>query len=571
MLFDYNRLRKEQKDKILGKWKPFLKGIDDGYLRESTAMLLENEAQYLMEDPATQASDVVGIQKILLPIVRRVFPNLVANNLVSVQPLAGPTGVVFYLKYEFVNAKSGGSAGDEYSMYSENPSDTSQGYNAYYSSDEVRMTTSTGTTTTTPLGGQNNAGAGAGTGLDGGGGGQSYILFNTNATYDDGIDSAAYDGTHVTSTAAALLKTAKFRFKIYTTATPTTYSTFLVQWDGRVGKNYWSITETDRGGAGVALNVAYTTLVTSGVDLTLQDWDTTTGRLTNAVVDFDFTGGSLDRQIRLKPFVSNTDFINATYTFLGVEAFYSYKQEATTAIPEMAISISQFPITVKSRKLKATWTNEAEQDLKAYHGLNADAELTALVSNEMIAEIDREIVGKCLDIVPISSHRWVDWNADVANNTSGNYFDRHRNFVQVMVELSNEIYRKSKIGPANWIVTSPKVCSYLEVLEGFVAAPGAVQGGLGIVKAGDFRGSFAVYKDPLFPANKVLMGHKSPASPFGAGLVYAPYVTQVTPTLYGPDDFTPRKGFLARYGLIQVPLGDLLYGMVNVSDLPGST
>src|SRR6056297_1403762 len=119
MLFDYNKLQKEQKNQILGKWKPFLKGIKDGHLRENTAMLLENQSQYLLEEPQTQAGDVVGIQKILLPIVRRVFPNLVANNLVSVQPLAGPTGVIFYLKYQFASTKSETAAGCEYSMYSE--------------------------------------------------------------------------------------------------------------------------------------------------------------------------------------------------------------------------------------------------------------------------------------------------------------------------------------------------------------------------------------------------------------------------------------------------------------------
>jgi hypothetical protein len=538
MLFDYNRLRKEQKDKILGKWKPFLKGIEDEYLRESTAMLLENEAQYLMEEPSTQATDVVGIQKILLPIVRRVFPNLVANNLVSVQPLAGPTGVIFYLKYEFATAKSGTQAGAEYSMYSENPSDVAQGYNPYYSSDEILVS--------------------AITNVDGTGGAHSTMWFQTDAAFDDGISGS--DWTDATN---PLLKKVIFRFKVAVTAGTTTYSTFLVQYDGREGKNYWQIKETDRGGAGVALNVAWTTL-------TSAEWDSTTGKLPKATIAYDDAGGTPDRKMILDMFGINTDWIDATYTFTGIEAFYTYKQEGTTAIPDMKIAISQFPITVKSRKLKATWTNEAEQDLKAYHGLNADAELTALVSNEMIAEIDREIIRKCMDIVPVSSFRYVDWNSDVANNTSGNYLDRNRNLVQVLVELSNEIYRKSKIGPANWIVTSPKVSSYLEVLEGFIAAPAATQGGLGIVKAGDFRGAFAVYKDPLFPANKILMGHKSPASPFGAGIVYAPYVTQVTPTLYGPEDFTPRKGFLARYGLIQVPLGDMLYAMVSIADLPGA-
>lgn len=538
MLFDYNKLQKEQRQKILKKWQPFLKGIESNHLRENTAMLLENESQYLMEDPSTQSTDVVGIQKILLPIVRRVFPNLVANNLVSVQPLAGPTGVVFWLKYEFATTKSGTTAGDEYSMYSENPSDTSQGYNPYYSSDEIKVTTLTN--------------------VDGAGAAHSTQYFAVADAYDDGI--AGSDWTDSTN---ALLKRVIIRFKVAVTATPTTYSTFLVRYDGRQGKNFWQIKETDRGGAGVALNAAWTTL-------TSAEWDSTTGKLPKMTVSYDHTGGTVEQEVLVDMFGINSDFINATYTFTGIEAFYAYKQEGTTAIPDMKIAISQYPVTVKSRKLKASWTNEAEQDLKAYHGLNADAELTALVANEMIAEIDREIIKKCMDIVPISSFRYVDWDSDIANNTSGNYLDRHRHFVQVLVELSQEIYRKSKIGPANWLVTSPKVISYLEVLEGFIAAPAAQQGGLGIVKAGDFRGKFTVYSDPLFPVDKILMGHKSPNSPFGAGIVYAPYVTQVTPTLYGQDDFTPRKGFMARYGLIEVPMGDLLYGLVSISGLPGS-
>lgn len=543
MLFDYNRLRKEQRDKIMGKWKPFLKGIEDDYLKESTAMLLENEAQYLVEDPSTQASDVVGIQKILLPIVRRVFPNLVANNLVSVQPLAGPTGVIFYLKYEFASTKSGTTANDEYSMYSENPSDVAQGYNPYYSSDEVKVATPT---------------------LLAGAGSLMSFFYQTELGWVNGIGGADW-----TDTTNALLKRVKLRFKASVTATPTTYSSFLFQYDGREGKNYWHIKETDRGGVGVALFGSAANAVLGALTAATAGYDPVTGKLATANIEYDDAGGTPDRKIIVE-FTDQVSTDGTALTIAGLEAFYAYKQEGSSAIPDMAISISQFPITVKSRKLKATWTNEAEQDLKAYHGLNADAELTALVSNEMIAEIDREIVRFCMDVVPISSWRYLDWNSDVANNTSGNYLDRNRNLVQMVTELSNEIYRKSKIGPANWMITSPKVSSYMEVLEGFVAAPAAQQGGLGITKAGDMRGAVSVYKDPLFPVNKVLMGHKSPASPFGAGVVYAPYVTQVTPTLYGPDDFTPRKGFLARYGLLQVPLGDLLYGMISIADLPGS-
>jgi hypothetical protein len=538
MLFDYNRMQKEEKGRIMNKWKPFLKGINDNHLRENTAMLLENEAQYLMEEPQTQAQDVVGIQKILLPIVRRVFPNLVANNLVSVQPLAGPTGVIFYLKYQFASTKSETQAGTEYSMYSEQPDDdlANQGYNPYYSSDDVRSTSGTSVT-------------------DGGGGGPSSFTFGTDTNWDDGLNDGDTDSTN------PLLKRVRLRFRAYDGSGNS--STFLIRYDGRSGKNAWQIKETDRNGTGVPLFGSAADAVFGNITASAFGYDD--GVLTTASVSYS---GTAD-EITFTPSSANTA-LGTGLTVEVDEGFYTYKQEGTENIPDMSISISQYPITVKSRKLKATWTNEAEQDLKAYHGLNADAELTALVSNEMIAEIDREIVRTCMDVVPISSFRYVDWDADTDNNTSGNYLDRHRHLTQTFAELSNEIYRKSKIGPANWIITSPKVASYLETMEGFIAAPAATQGGLGIVKAGDFRGNYTVYKDPLFPPNKVLMGHKSPASPFGAGVVYAPYVTQVTPTLYGPNDFTPRKGFLARYGLIQVPLGDLLYGMVSISDLPGA-
>lgn len=458
--------------------------------------------------------------------------------------MAGPTGVVFYLKYEFASTKSGTTAGDEYSMYSENPSDVSQGYNPYYSSDEIAVSTVVN--------------------VDGGGANPSQMYYALEAGWVNGIDGA--DATDATNT---ILRRVKLRFRAAVAATPTTYSSFLVQYDGREGKTGWHIKETDRGGVGVALYGSATDAVFGALTAANAGYNSTTGKLSEANIAFDDTGGTVENMISVF-FHGDNDTQGTLLTITPIEGYYAYKQEGTEEIPDMSISISQFPITVKSRKLKSTWTNEAEQDLKAYHGLNADAELTALVSNEMIAEIDREIIRKCMDIVPISSFRYLDWDADVANNTSGNYLDRNRNLVQMVTELSNEIYRKSKIGPANWIVTSPKVCAYLEVLEGFIAAPAATQGGLGVVKAGDFRGTFSIYKDPLFPANKILMGHKSPSSPFGSGIVYAPYVTQVTPTLYGPNDFTPRKGFLARYGLLEVPLGDLLYGMISIADLPGS-
>ena len=155
-MVDKRRLLKEEESRLLSKWEPFLEGIDDGYTKINTAMLLENEAEYLLEAANnTAASDVVGIQKIMLPIVRRVFPNLIANNIVSVQPMAGPAAVIFYLKYVFGSEKGNVAQGAEYSAFAadaplQHPDEGWQGYSPYYSKQTVGpfVANSSGTTAT---------------------------------------------------------------------------------------------------------------------------------------------------------------------------------------------------------------------------------------------------------------------------------------------------------------------------------------------------------------------------------------------------------------------------------------
>lgn len=494
---DAQRQMKEDKDRLLKKWEPFLEGITDEYIAENTAMLLENEAQYLTEAPAgtagTTQGDVVGLQKIMLPIVRRVFPNLIANNIVSVQPIAAPAGIIFYLKYQYGTERPGNAAAaytgsdfPEYSMFEDDPG-MLEGYNPYYSSDEVGPFSVTGT--------------------------------------------ALADGAFVTSPAP----TAKYLQK-WAIVAGGMFGTIEVQ-DAEFGsatfpfayeKGAYVVRQADR-------------LKTfDGFTLTVDETAGTV-KVTNA------TGQALDSVV--------------------VKAFYKTDLEYSTNIPEMRITIASIPVAVKTRKLKAMWSQESEQDLKAYHGLSADAELTALVSNEMISEIDREIILKCMNIVPQSSRLEHQWNGYVDNNATGNFLDSHLALMQKVTMASNEIFRKSKIGPANWMIMGTKLSSVVEVLKGFVPNPVTASMGMNIVKAGTYAGRFDIYKDPMFPPDKILMGHKSPASPFGAGVVYSPYVTNLTPVIVGQEDFNPRRGFLARYGLTQVPHGQNLYAMIKVNGL----
>lgn len=503
-MVDKRKLLKEEEERLLSKWEPFLEGIEDEYIKINTAMLLENEAEYLLEDEAaTSAANVTGIQKIMLPIVRRVFPNLIANNIVSVQPMAGPAAVIFYLKYVFGDTKGDVTQGSEYSAFAAKPPVTHpnegwQGYSPYYSKQYLGP-----------------------------------FIASSSAPHN----SVALNLVNLTASAT------KDSFKIVAATEANIEGTIVREIP----------TDLDAGEEG------------GEVIYHFSGQKKAAGQGADTPTVYDIYGNDASSVFTVS--ISDAGVVTVTQAAgtkhpFKVEVNAEFDMEFNADIPEMKITISQIPVVAKTRKLKAHWSNEAEQDLKAYHNLNAEAELTSLVSNEMIAEIDREIVKKCM--FSAATKGKFNWRWDSNNNTVGNYLDRHLALVNKIIEMSNEIYRKSKIGPANWIVTSTKIASQLEVLRGFIPNPVTATGGLGIVKAGNYAGKFDVYKDPLFPENKILLGHKSPISPFGAGVVYAPYVTQLTPVLYSPDDLTPRRGFIARYGLVKVPLGELLYGLLDV-------
>jgi hypothetical protein len=521
---DAQRLMKEERGKLLNKWSPFLDGIKDEYIVENTAILLENEAKYLAEaggsPGSTGQADVQGLQKIMLPIVRRVFPNLIANNIISVQPVAAPAGIIFYLKYQQGTERPGNDAGfaydaadyPEFSMY-ENTAGSGEGYNPYYSTDEIG-----------PFSGVTGAA----------------IAINPEVraprNYTGTVDGAGKTTIQaiwpIQATVGAVnVDKSAILLGVVEVEGPDNFSeTFSFS---SLNGTAWEVRSSDRIGALVPsadITVAYAGAGTQTVTVTLG------GRFASG-----YTG--------------------------KVQVWYKSDLEFTTSIPEMRITIGNIPVAVKTRKLKAMWSQESEQDLKAYHGLSADAELTALVSNEMIAEIDREIIQKCMTIVPQSSRFTYTWDTFAANNTSGNFLDAHLGLMQVVTRTSNEVYRKSKIGPANWMIMGTKVASYVEVLKNFIPNPVTASLGMNIVKAGTYAGRFDIYKDPLFPDDKILLGHKSPQSPFGAGLVYSPYVTNLTPVIIGQDDFNPRRGFLARYGLTEVPYGNQLFASINIKNL----
>lgn len=235
-------------------------------------------------------------------------------------------------------------------------------------------------------------------------------------------------------------------------------------------------------------------------------------------------------------------------------------------LPEVDLRILSESVTAKTRKLKTKWSNEAEQDMKIIHNIDAEKELVALLSNEIALEVDREILR---DLLLQSYHKQV-FAFDQVGQTF-DYLNPNKALADRIVQLCNEIYRYTKLGVANWVVTSPNVAAKLETVQGFVPAQAGAGDNnnteFGIAYAGRLNGKIDVYKDAIFPNGKILVGYKG-SNFMQSGYFYAPYVPiQMTPTIIDPEDFTPRKGLMTRYGKILVDGGQFNYGQLTVKNL----
>ena len=244
---------------------------------------------------------------------------------------------------------------------------------------------------------------------------------------------------------------------------------------------------------------------------------------------------------------------------------YEYDLENNPFLPEATMSIDSDSITATTRKLRTSWSLEAAQDLKSVHNVDAEQTLTDLMAEEMVAEIDREILNDLLVAAQIRARH----NFATAAGASVNYTDRNIALLYKTLEVANIIHRTTLRGPANWIVTSSDIASKYEQLNDFRCSDALSTEGadVGITNAGTINGKLKMYKDPLFPACKVLSGFKG-GSQYDSGYVYAPYIPLLsTPTVMDPNSYTPTKGILTRYGKKLLEDGGLFYGVLTVSNL----
>lgn len=472
---------------LIRKWSEFLEGMSDRteqdrYILGCTAMLFENENLWLQSlTEETRSVNVGSFTKFIFPVLRRVFPNLIANEIVSVQPMTAPIGAVFFLDYVYGSTKGGTTEGNVF------PRDFDRDYSSEYVNGEPLVT------------GDNVNYGGAGTPLD------ADLSWKPVRPLDSARGfSVMVKEIHATTGAAVQ------------TLTDNGTGTFI--------------------GAG-------------------------TGTI-------NYSNGAIVGVL----------FTNPPATGNQVKAFYFFDGELNTQVPEVKLDVKKAPVEAVPRRLKALWSSEAAEDLRAFHGLDAETEIVSIIAQEIALEIDREIIN---DLFLSSTGTTGTFDRIPPGGISE--LEHLRAMLTQISTVSNLIHKKTLRAPANWIITSPEVSALLTQLTTHgdykpiwsadmnpnspndVMRPRVAHGQFTIYKTGTLMNKWVVYEDPFFTRNKMLIGLKG-GSFLESGYCWAPYIPlQVTPTFLDPSDFSFRKGLRTRYA--KKLLRPDFYGQLTISNM----
>ena len=518
--------------RLAGKWEKsgLLEGISHDGDKGNMAILLENQAKQLVVEASstgTGGTFTAGTGEqyaaVALPLVRKVFGQIAAKEFVSVQPMSLPAGLVFYLDFQYGTTKKPFVDGE--SMYGKTSS---------------------------------NFGNEASGGLYGAGRfGYSVNEFSSSINSVT-VYSSSWDEVNFDSDLSASVARNEIKHIRLTTASIST---------------------------NLDLEAVRSFVVTSGSILERRQFPAFTKQVAGSTdVRFYFTGSAAeikDGNTYVVHF-SKTTADNARGDF---EDGADYSSQSGTGrainIPEINVQLRSETIAAKTRKLKAQWTPEFSQDLNAFHSLDAEAELTNILSEYISLEIDLEILDMLIDSVPASNV--ANWSAKVGqeintagtayeSNTDGVYYTQMSWFQTLGIKLqkiSNIIHQKTLRGGANFMVVSPTVATILESIPGFAAdsdgdAAKATYA-FGVQKIGALNSRYKVYKNPYMTENTILLGFRGNQF-LESGAVYAPYIPLImTPLVYDPNTFTPRKGIMTRYAKKMVR--PEFYGKVHVSGL----
>jgi hypothetical protein len=509
---------REQREITSNRWEKIglLEGLD-GNVKENVAQLMENQLSYMINE-ATDSASSGQFETVAFPVIRRVFAKLLANDIVSVQALNLPIGKLYY-----INPKA---------------------------SERVDNTVGEHTS---PDGAYSNAATKAPS---------ARTQFEDRSLYD------AFYASEYDQEGTSLFDRSRGSVEVVTGVTnqPVAYSSGDKQL--RIQITGFSTTNEGQliGPAGVPMDTETflsSLNITSNVNFDAPSAYSSESKAAGSALPFNvrvqkYGQAIVDKDGVLELYVDLTYAGQDGYQPLSAASTpdfnYSYRVysdlEEDSRMAEVTFQLDEVTVSVETRKMRAQWTPELAQDVSAFHNIDAEAELTALLSEQMAAEIDREILRDLR-----RGAAWtVRWDYNGLRKQSNAYYGTQKDWNQTLItkinQISAQIHKSTLRGGASWVVVSPEVSAVFDDLEYFhvsTAAPEQDKYNMGIEKIGSLSGRYQVYRDPYAPANTVLIGHKG-TSILETGYIYAPYVPmQLTPVMYNPFDFTPIRGIMTRY------------------------
>ena len=509
-----------------------LEGFSHETEKNNMSMILENQAKQLVIEQSqtgTGASFTAGTGEqwagIALPLVRKVFGQIAAKEFVSVQPMNLPSGLVFFLDFQYGTNKNPFTSGTStYGDSSANFGNTSTGglYGAgrfTYSTNQFSASAVTATAATA-----------------------SFADVNFNSDFSASAAAGNVKKlTVATSSISADIDILGVRGFLITSGSVT------------VARNLNEFTYFSAGNVVFFVSASTAEIPTLSTAFVVEY-----NKLTKDNARGDFEAG-------------------ASYAVPNAES------DTEIVIPQINVSMRSEAIVAKTKKLKAQWTPEFAQDLNAYHSLDAEAELTAVMSEYISLEIDLEILDMLIESAAAGTEYWSAVSNEFINATNtaftglsvaaGGYYNTQGQWFQTlgtkMQKLSNIIHQRTLRGGANFCVVSPTVATILESIPGFASTSNGdvtvASYAFGVQKMGQINNRYTIYKNPYMKENTILMGFKG-SQFLETGAVFAPYIPLImTPLVYDPDTFVPRKGLLTRYAKKMVR--PEFYGKIYVSGL----
>lgn len=513
--------------RLSGKWAKsgLLEGISNVNDRNNMAMILENQAKQIVSEANTTGNGAIGTATggaeqwagVALPLVRKVFAQISAKDFLSVQPMNLPSGLIFYLDFKYGTSEAGF------------PNNSNMYGNVSTANSKI---------------GVDNEVSG---GLYGAGRfGYSVNQYTASVGSTTGVQSS--NSASIAFQDGVLLSN---------------FKTFTVPLSSLSGSDVEAVRSFRIASASVDVTSNPELTVVSGSNVVFVVANSAAANATINPLVITYAAQPTDS--------SRGDFEDGSTKVpsTGTNA------PSTIAIPEINVTLASEAIVAKTRKLKAQWTPEFAQDLNAYHSIDAEAELTSLLSEYISMEIDLELIDMLIQDAAtterwsaVNNKQWTGtaWStqASAFYNTQGQWFQTIGTKIQ---KVSNKIHQKTLRGGANFLVCSPSVATILESIPGYAADTNGdkMDFAMGVQKVGQLNSRFRVYKNPYMLENVILMGYRG-SQFLETGAVYAPYIPlMMTPLVYDPATFTPRKGIMTRYA--KKMIRPEFYGKIFVSDV----